>query len=129
MRTPVKYYGGKTRMLPHLLPLIPRHRIYLEAFAGGAALFFAKRPAPIEILNDVNGNVVNFYRVIQSHFEELNKLIQGTLHCEHTFNQAKEIYHSPEGHGAVQRAWAFWVSSNMAWGGEVGGSFQFVFPS
>ena len=39
-------------MLPHILPMIPRHRIYLEAFAGGASVFWAKKPSQVEVLND-----------------------------------------------------------------------------
>lgn len=45
MRTPISYYGGKQTMLKHILPLIPPHHIYTEAFCGGAAVLFAKRPA------------------------------------------------------------------------------------
>ena len=50
MRTPISYYGGKQTMLKHILPLIPRHRIYTEAFCGGAAVLFAKRPAEAEVI-------------------------------------------------------------------------------
>ena len=39
MRTPITYYGGKQTMLPHILPLIPNHEVYTEAFCGGAAVF------------------------------------------------------------------------------------------
>lgn len=126
MRTPITYYGGKTNMLPHLLPLIPDHRVYVEGFAGGAALFWAKKPSPIEVLIDKNGEVSNFYRVMKLDFDSLCKEIEATLHCEYTFNKAKAIYKSPEGHTELQRAWAFWVSANMSFGGEVGGSFQWV---
>ena len=41
-RTPISYYGGKQTMLPHILPLIPEHAIYTEAFFGGGAVFWAK---------------------------------------------------------------------------------------
>lgn len=49
--------GGKTRLLPHLLPLVAQasHRTYVEAFAGGAALLFAREPARAEVLNDCHG--------------------------------------------------------------------------
>lgn len=45
MKTPITYYGGKQKMLIHIMPLIPPHNIYTEAFCGGCALFFAKEPA------------------------------------------------------------------------------------
>ncbi|WP_289029230.1 DNA adenine methylase [uncultured Algoriphagus sp.] len=126
MRAPVKYYGGKTKMLPHILPLIPKHRVYLESFAGGASLFWAKPPSPVEVLNDINENVANFYRVMKTQFQSLDILIQSTLHCEATFNRAKSIYRSSNYKNEVERAWAFYVCAIMSFGGEVGGSFQWV---
>lgn len=45
MKTPISYYGGKQTLLKYILPHIPQHRIYTEAFCGGAAVLFAKRPA------------------------------------------------------------------------------------
>lgn len=126
MRAPVKYYGGKTRMLPHLLPMIPEHRIYVEAFCGGASLFWAKEPSTIEVLNDINGNVVNFYAVMKYDFEELFTCIDNSLHCEHSFQKAKEIFHNPDGWGRVERAWAFWVSCNQSFASEAANSFQWV---
>ena len=49
-RTPISYYGGKQTMLPHILPLIPEHTIYTEAFFGGGAVFWAKQPVKTEII-------------------------------------------------------------------------------
>ncbi|WP_421801789.1 DNA adenine methylase [Flagellimonas sp.] len=126
MRAPVKYYGGKTRMLPNLLPMIPEHRIYVEAFCGGASLFWAKQPSKVEVLNDINGNVVNFYQVMKHDFDALYGRINNSLHCEHSFNRAKEIYHNPDGWGRVERAWAFWVSCNQSFGSEACAGFQWV---
>ncbi len=44
MTTPIAYYGGKQQMLRHILPLIPRHQIYVEPFFGGGAVYWAKKP-------------------------------------------------------------------------------------
>ena len=46
MKTPITYYGGKQTMLKHILPLIPDHSVYTEAFCGGASVLFAKEPVP-----------------------------------------------------------------------------------
>lgn len=124
MRPPITYYGGKQNMLPHLLPLVPPHETYVEPFAGGAALFWAKEPSKMEVLNDINGNIANFYRIIKTRFEELRELIETTLHDEYTHRQAKAIYRDPESADELTRAWALWVSANMSFGHEVGGSFQ-----
>ena len=83
-------------MLMHILPLIPEHDVYLEAFAGGAAVFFAKQKSTIEVLNDVNGNVANFYRVMHERFDELLLLVEGSLYCEYSYKQAKRKSVSPD---------------------------------
>jgi DNA adenine methylase len=54
-RTPLTYYGGKQRLAAQIVALMPPHRVYLEPFAGGAAVLFAKPRAPRETLNDIDG--------------------------------------------------------------------------
>ncbi len=67
----VPWLGGKRRLADKLIPLFPQHDCYVEAFAGGAALFFLRpMPARCEVLNDINGELVNLYRVVQHHLEE-----------------------------------------------------------
>ena len=80
MRTPISYYGGKQTMLKHILPLIPSHKIYTEAFCGGAAVLFAKRPAEAEIINDINMELTNFYWCAQVYYSDLKHEIDKTLH-------------------------------------------------
>jgi DNA adenine methylase len=68
--------GGKSKLLTHILPLIPDHQCYVEAFAGGLAVLLAKPRSPIEVLNDVNGDLVTFYRCVRFHPEPLLTDIQ-----------------------------------------------------
>lgn len=65
LKSPLKWYGGKGKLVKKLIPLIPAHKTYVEVFAGSAALFFAKDTSPIEVVNDLHSGVVNFYRVIR----------------------------------------------------------------
>lgn len=65
VRLPLSWMGGKQRYVRHLLRLIPPHACYCEAFAGSAALFFRKQPSAQEVLNDINGRLMNFYRELQ----------------------------------------------------------------
>lgn len=126
MQSPIKYYGGKARMVPHLLPMEPPHRQFLESHAGGLSYFFAKKPSMMEVVNDTNENVANFYRVLIRQFDELLEMVHTTMHCEATFLSCKRIYHGDVEADPVTRAWALWVVSVMAFGGEVGGSFQWA---
>ena len=65
MRPPFVWYGGKASLAPKLAALMPRHATYVEPFAGSAAALFAKHPAPVEIINDINPVAVNLLRVIR----------------------------------------------------------------
>ena len=65
VKPPVKWYGGKRFMLKHIIPLIPKHKTYVEVFGGSGALLFAKQPSEIEVYNDIHSGVVNLYRVLR----------------------------------------------------------------
>jgi site-specific DNA-adenine methylase/predicted GTPase len=120
MRTPITYYGGKQRLVKELLALIPEHTLYVEAFVGGGALFFVKEPSEVETLNDLNGDVTNFYCVAQSQFTKLKKLIAGTLHSRATYEEAMQVLENPVQYDPVKRAWAFWVTTNDGFSGKIG---------
>jgi len=68
---PLSYIGGKNRLAKRIIEIFPKHTTYVEAFAGGAQVFFHKEPSAVEVLNDLDGEIVNFFRVCQSHHEEL----------------------------------------------------------
>lgn len=125
MESPITYYGGKKSMLNIILPMIPAHSIYCEPFFGGGAVFFAKMPVSVEIINDINGNVVNFYRIMQNNFTELQKEIRCTLHSRTLYNQAKDIYRNPSMYSEIKRAWAFWTLANQGFGGAMNSSWSY----
>ena len=114
MKTPITYWGGKQQLTPEILKMIPVHRQYDEPFFGGGAIFFAKRPAEIEFINDINGEMVNFYKVLKRHFADLKEEIDITLHSEYQHQQARDIYSTPLGHSDIMRAWAVWMLSKQS---------------
>ena len=67
----LRWQGGKTRMLKEIMPLIPKHVCYCEPFAGGLAVLLAKDRSPVEVVNDINGNLVALYRNLQFHLPAL----------------------------------------------------------
>src|SRR5712671_3253799 len=71
MAGPLSYIGGKNRLAKAIIEIFPDHTTYVEAFAGGAQVFFHKEPSKVEVLNDLDGEMVNFFRVCQQHYEEL----------------------------------------------------------
>ncbi|UOY05004.1 DNA adenine methylase [Muricauda sp. SCSIO 64092] len=120
-KTPISYYGGKINMLKEILPRIPKHRIYTEAFFGGGAVFFAKEPSEAEIINDINGMVVNFFEVVKTDFNWLKNQIEATLFARETYSKAWLIYKTPS---LVEdkrlRAWACYVACNMGFANKPG---------
>ena len=71
MAGPLSYIGGKNRLAKQIIQIFPKHTTYVEAFAGGAQVLFHKEPSLVEVLNDLDGDIVNFFRVCQQHHEEL----------------------------------------------------------
>ena len=78
MRTPLTYYGGKQLLARHIIRLMPPHRVYLEPFAGGAAVLFAKPRVERETLNDLDGQIVRFWRALRDRPEELAAAVAAT---------------------------------------------------
>lgn len=120
-----QYYGGKQNMIKNILPYIPLHKCYIEPFCGGASVFFNKPLPQVSILNDLNGELVNFYRVCKSkeYIDELLKLVDCSLHSRQMHDESCEIYKNPEKYSPAQRAWAIWFNANNSFAGNLLGSF------
>lgn len=125
LKTPITYYGGKQTMLKHILPLVPEHVVYTEVFAGGAALFFAKERSKVEVINDLNGEIINFYETIVGDFDALKKMVEKTLHSRAQFEHAWYIYNTPGYFSKVERAWAILTLSKLGFAGKLSSSFGF----
>ena len=100
-------------MIDELIPLIPPHEQYLEIFAGSASLLFHKTPSKNEVINDINGDITNFFYQLKTNYDELKKMIDGSLHSEILFKKAKKMLKEKTGTD-LDRAWAWWVLANMS---------------
>lgn len=78
MRPILRYPGAKWRLADWIIEYMPPHDVYLEPFFGSGAVFFNKRPSQLETINDLNGDVVNLFRVLRDRPEELARLIELT---------------------------------------------------
>lgn len=96
-------------MLRHIMAILPPHRTYVEPFAGGATIFWNKRPSEVEVLNDLNGEVANFYQMLKSNPERLSRMIDATPHSRSAYEAARAVYKHPDFFGPLRRAWAFWI--------------------
>lgn len=115
----VPWIGGKRRLAETLIARFPAHTCYVELFAGGAALFFMRTPAEVEVLNDVNSELVNLYRVVQNHLEEFVRQFKWALSSRDVFTWLKDT--PPETLTDIKRAARFYYLQHHAFGGKVDG--------
>jgi DNA adenine methylase len=125
MKTPITYYGGKQKLCKTILSLIPEHTLYCEPFIGGAAVFFAKDPSKVEVINDTNQELINFYRVVQNDFTSLEKEVRISLHSRRLHRDAEVIYNNPHMFSEVKRAWAVWVLAAQSFSSILDGSWGY----
>lgn len=124
VKTPIVYYGGKTAILNHLLELVPPHEVYTEVFFGGGALFWAKQPAKNETINDLNDNVIIFYRVLKTQFRSLKRLIDQTVYSKTLHRLAWQMLGN-SCYSDVERAWAFWMRANFSFASKLDGGLKY----
>jgi DNA adenine methylase len=115
----VPWIGGKRRLAKHILPLLPEHSCYVEPFAGAAAIFFMKEPAKVEVLNDVNSDLINLYRVVQHHLDEFVRQFRWALTSRELFGWLKAT--PPATLTDIQRAARFFYLQKLAFGAKVEG--------
>lgn len=122
----IPWPGGKRRLLKHLYPHFPAHECYVEAFAGGAAaLLLRPTPAPVEVLNDINGDLVRLYRCVRHHLDEFVRQFRWSLVSRQMFEWAQ--LEPPDTLTDIQRAARFYYLQKLAFGGKVAGqNFGYV---
>lgn len=89
MRPPFPYYGAKARLAPWIASLLPPHRVYFEPFCGSAAVLFAKSPSAHEVINDLDGNVAAFFRVLRDQPDELERTCRLTPYSREEYRAAE----------------------------------------
>jgi len=118
---PFSYYGGKQRLSSHIIPLIPKHLVYIEPFFGGGTIFF-KKPFPntiptaySEVINDYDNRIITFFRVLQNPdtFEELLHRLHFTPYSQAEHVKSAEILKNENRYNDIDRAWAWFVQCNM----------------
>lgn len=116
----VPWIGGKSRLAKHILPLFPKHTTYVEPFCGAAALFWLKDDqANVEVLNDIDGELVNLYRVIKHHLEPFITEFKWALTSRQMYEWLKITV--PDTLTDIQRAARFFYLQKLAFGGKTTG--------
>lgn len=117
MSGPITIIGGKSRVAKSIIALFPDHLCYAEPFSGGAQVLFRKPPSRVEVLNDLDGELVNFFRVCQAHPDELIRCLAWHMPSRKWFDLLKQS--APHGLTDIQRAVRFFYISRLSFGGRV----------
>lgn len=120
MNSPLAYIGGKSRLSQAIIGMIPDHETYVEAFAGALWVFFRKEPSHFEVVNDLDGELVTFYRVLQHHLEEFLKQFKWLLSSRTWFEDWKRQQEAG-GLTDIQKAARYYYLQRHAFGGRVKG--------
>ena len=105
LKPPFAYYGGKTKLALKIAELLPKHDHYVEPFAGSLAVLMAKQPSRAETVNDLDGDLVNFWRVLRDQPEELARACALSPHSRTEFEASADL----EGCDSLERARRVWV--------------------
>lgn len=105
VKPPFAYYGGKTTLAPVIAGLLPKHEHYVEPFAGSLAVLLAKTPSRAETVNDLDGDLVTFWRVLRDRADELERVCALTPHSRAELAAAADLDVVDE----LERARRVWV--------------------
>lgn len=89
INTPFGYFGSKNKIAFQICDELPPHSCWIEAFCGSAALTLAKPPAPMEIINDIDKQIVNFFEQLRKNEKELCRLVALTPYAREELNIAR----------------------------------------
>lgn len=113
------WMGGKRRLAKQIIPLFGDHTTYVEPFCGGAAIFFMKEPSHVEVINDAHGELINLYRCVKHHPDELVRQFRWSLVSRAEYMSQRE--QDPRHLTDIQRAARFFYLQKLAFGGRVQG--------
>lgn len=117
LNSPFKWVGGKSRLRKQIISLLPKHTCYVEPFSGAAWVLFGKPPSDVEVLNDIDQEMITFFRVVKEKPEELMASFEWELVSRAEFQRLASLH--PDELTDVQRAHRFYYLIMAGWGGEL----------
>jgi DNA adenine methylase len=120
MNSPLSYIGGKSKLSEMITSMTPKHKTYIEVFSGAAWVFFRKEPSQYEVINDLDSDLVSFYRVLQNHLEEFLRQFKWLLSSREWWEDWKKQLNI-SGLTDIQRAARYYYVQRHSFGGKVSG--------
>ena len=119
VKSPISYLGGKSRLAKQIVKMLPEHQTYVEPFCGAAWVFFEKEPSKVEVINDMNLDLVTFWRVVQNHLEEFLRHFKHCVISREIFDILNRT--DPSTLTDIQRAVRFYYLQRTGFGGKTVG--------
>lgn len=136
---PFPWFGGKSLLARRIADLLPPHRVYVEPFAGSAAVLFSKPRSHMEVVNDLDGGVVTFFRVLRDRPGELLERLHLTPHARGEYELCRDTWEAVEDDVERARRWYVTISQSFSsssgrmhsngWNGEYKGASHVPAPS
>jgi DNA adenine methylase len=117
LRSPLRWVGGKSRVRDKIIALFPPHSCYVEVFAGAAWVFFGKAAemSKSEVLNDLDGELINFWRVVKHRSAEFAEAASRVLASRELFEEWRG---GGDAEGEIERAVRFYLLIRLAFGAK-----------
>lgn len=91
LKPPISRMGGKSKLRKTIIEMIPEHTCYAEIFFGAGWVYFGKEKSKVEVINDIDGELVNLFKIIKYHGEEIKRLMAYEICSRDIFNEYKNI--------------------------------------
>ena len=116
------WLGGKSQLARTIIDLMPEHKTYVEVFGGAGWVLFKKTESPVEVINDINDDLINLYRVLKFHFDAFLDEFELSFFSRTSFNEMRK---NDRGLTDIQRAAKFYYLLRAAFGCQLDGSFSY----
>ncbi|MHA3081367.1 DNA adenine methylase [Acinetobacter sp. ANC 5502] len=116
------WLGGKSQLARTIIEMMPEHKTYVEVFGGAGWVLFKKTESPVEVINDINDDLINLYRILKFHFDAFLAEFELQLFSRTTFNEMRK---NDRGLTDIQRAAKFYYLLRAAFGCQLDGSFSY----
>ena len=128
LHPPISWVGGKSRLRDTIISKIPDHHTYVEVFAGAAWVLFGKEPSKVEVINDINGDLVNLFLTVKNKPEEFSEALWYMFPSRQLHKISLYILENPDRDKIltdVERAVLFYYQIKHSFGSKYASGWRF----
>lgn len=122
LKPPIARMGGKSKLRTEIIERLTEHQCYIEVFFGAGWVYFGKEPSKTEVINDIEGELVNLFRMIKYHTEEVQRLLDFEISSREAFDRYKNV--DPDDLTEIQRAIRFLYLNSQSFAAK-GGNYGY----